>query len=267
MEHICIIHNLARCGGTLFSKCIACLKNIVLLSEIHPESELIFPDQNFNLINQFKLWYAYDLEYFHRVGLITEFRENFIRIFNTCNTHKKQLVIRDWAQLDFIPIPYLNNQKIKFKFSLDNEIKDISNLKHIAIIRNPIDQWLSLKKFNGMEELSVKDYLAGYLRYIKEINNNNITIIKYEDFIEDPISQIKIAAKELKIQFDYDFTNKCFHYNKITGDVIGVNSSGRGIGLMSFEKLPRIDDTKNLTIIKSENLLYEILELTGYKEK
>jgi len=118
-----------------------------------------------------------------------------------------------------------------------------------------------------MEELNVKDYLTGYYKYIEELKINNIKIIKYEDLIEDPITQIKIAAKELEIQFDYDFTNKCFHYNKITGDVIGVNSSGRGIGLLNFEKFPRIDDPKNLTIIKSENLLYEILELTGYEKK
>jgi len=37
MDTIRIIHNLPRTGGTIISKSVSAHKNIILLSEIHPE--------------------------------------------------------------------------------------------------------------------------------------------------------------------------------------------------------------------------------------
>ena len=41
MKKIIIIHNLPRTGGTIISKCIGAQRNVILLSEIHEEGELI----------------------------------------------------------------------------------------------------------------------------------------------------------------------------------------------------------------------------------
>jgi hypothetical protein len=36
METVCIIHQLARSGGTLLNRCLGCMPGILMLSEIHP---------------------------------------------------------------------------------------------------------------------------------------------------------------------------------------------------------------------------------------
>jgi len=41
MDTIMLIHNLPRSGGTIISKCLGAQKNVILLSEIHPEAFLI----------------------------------------------------------------------------------------------------------------------------------------------------------------------------------------------------------------------------------
>ena len=41
MDTIRLIHNLPRSGGTIISKCLGAQKNVILLSEIHPEAFLI----------------------------------------------------------------------------------------------------------------------------------------------------------------------------------------------------------------------------------
>ena len=52
MKIIRLIHNLPRSGGTIISKCISAQKDVVLLSEIHPDgNEMIkkmFPKKNIN---------------------------------------------------------------------------------------------------------------------------------------------------------------------------------------------------------------------------
>ena len=48
-----ILHNLARSGGTLVSKCLGCMDRVALLSEIHP-----LGTQMFNPLTQAHDWYG-----------------------------------------------------------------------------------------------------------------------------------------------------------------------------------------------------------------
>ena len=41
MKTIRLIHNLPRSGGTIISKCLGAQKDVILLSEIHPDGILI----------------------------------------------------------------------------------------------------------------------------------------------------------------------------------------------------------------------------------
>jgi len=44
--------NMARSGGTLFSKCVGCMDGVMLLSEIHPLGTALF-----NPVTQASRWY------------------------------------------------------------------------------------------------------------------------------------------------------------------------------------------------------------------
>ena len=51
-KSIRIYHNLARSGGTVISKCIASMKQITLLSEVHPYIETVNPTYSKDLLSQ-----------------------------------------------------------------------------------------------------------------------------------------------------------------------------------------------------------------------
>ena len=65
-----IIYHMARSGGTLISKCLAVMNNVVLLSEVHPFG-------NINPIAQANKWFHLltkkDLSYVKRSGGLTFF--------------------------------------------------------------------------------------------------------------------------------------------------------------------------------------------------
>ena len=47
-----LIHHMARTGGTLICKCLACMKQVIMLSEIHPLGTRMF-----NPVQQAQTWY------------------------------------------------------------------------------------------------------------------------------------------------------------------------------------------------------------------
>ena len=61
MKTIRLIHNLPRSGGTIISKCLGAQKDVILLSEIHPDGILIskkmgVPRSSFDPVFQSQTW-------------------------------------------------------------------------------------------------------------------------------------------------------------------------------------------------------------------
>ena len=52
MVTIRVLHHMARAGGTLISRCLGCMRNVILLSEIHPHGA-----QYFNALEQAHRWF------------------------------------------------------------------------------------------------------------------------------------------------------------------------------------------------------------------
>ena len=95
-----VMCNLPRVGGTIIGKCLGCMRNIVLLSEIHPAGS-----RQYNPLIQAQEWHnlitAADLHnkqfpFAEAIGLINE----------RSVASGKKLVIRDWAYLDYFHTPW-----------------------------------------------------------------------------------------------------------------------------------------------------------------
>ena len=129
-----VFTGLARAGGTLVSRCLGAMDNIVLLSEIHPHGTHMF-----NPLAQAHDWYG--LVKPEETRRQYDFIESIQLIEQRCRTAGKTLVIRDWAHLDFIGRPFVNNPP--YKLLLTEALAPVFDIVQFALVRHPIDQWVS----------------------------------------------------------------------------------------------------------------------------
>jgi protein O-GlcNAc transferase len=258
-----ILHSLSRSGATLVCRCIGCMSNIILLSEIHPLSSRRASDkgqQSFDPLIQACYWHnilspedisVKQYNYIERIQLIVR----------GCNNNFKQLVIRDFTQIDFIGIPsrlepsyYLRHAKL---------LSDYFDVIPFALVRHPIDMWLSQRTLPHYQSLAIDIFLDGYFEYAQQIQP--IGFIRYEDFIEDPEKQMQIICYKLQIQFDRNFLTHWTSYDKITGDTDQAKSRGAGLNkITSHPRRPIQDDTLNQ--FRANKKYWEALKLLNYHD-
>lgn len=245
--------NYARSGGTIISKCIGSLPNVLLFSEVHP---LLCASGDISL--QAKNWYGIDISASSYKKQISELREKL---------PDKHIVIRDWTFIDFTP----NNFDISPSYKLLNYhvLKEDFEVKPFAIVRDSIDVWLSRGRPNY--------FFKNYLKYIHTLLKEKITIFKYEDFCENPSNFIRYLCEEINIIFSEKWQE--FNFNpKVTGDT--QNPDSRAIHSNKIQKLVRKriasaearQLNRNLCMIKANNLLdypayYDAIEIEKNNNK
>ena len=249
-----IFNSLARSGGTLVCKCIGCMSDVVLLSEIHPLGTHIF-----NPIAQAHDWY----DLVHREDLLGKESIDFVEaiqlIERRCTENSKCLVIRDWSHLDFIGRPYLGQPT--HRMTLIDELSSAFEFYRIALVRHPIDQWLSSCKLTGFKEVSLDNYLCGYLEFAKDIQP--FGFVRYEDFTREPEREMIKICEQLKIVFDNRFKENWMHYTNITGD-----TRSRGLTQIKIVSLPRQPiERELLKEFRASHNYWEILKMLGYHDK
>ncbi|MGI9318498.1 MAG: hypothetical protein ACR2QW_14300, partial [bacterium] len=87
-----ILHNMARSGGTLVSKCLGAMDSVRLFSEIHPKANHV---EYLNLTAQAHRWYG--LATAKDVAAQYSFNEGLRRIHSACESEGVVTVLRDWA--------------------------------------------------------------------------------------------------------------------------------------------------------------------------
>lgn len=208
-----LLHNLPRCGGTVISKCLATMNDNLLLSEIHPQGI-----ERFNPLQQahdwFHLFSQEELENFNNQQLSLIDAIDLIQ--QRSQEYDYNLIIRDWAHLDFFGIPWINYPS--YRLGLAETLATDFHLKQIAILRHPIDQWLSLRRLAVLQgQLTLEGFLRGYLEFAKLAHQ--IGFIRYEDFTIHPDATLKHLCQQLDMTFDPEYRSKWSNYTKITGDI------------------------------------------------
>ena len=130
-----LIHQLARSGGTVISKCIGCMDEVILLSEIHP-----LGTRYFNPLMQAKTWFGLFEE-----GELKNFSEpiktfnDMIRIINDrVEQRDKKLVIRGWNHLDFFPSKFVPDYNYNLKL-----LDDLRHEFNISCRHARMFSWMS----------------------------------------------------------------------------------------------------------------------------
>ncbi len=254
-----ILHNLARAGGTLVSKCLGCMDRIVLLSEIHPQG-----GKYFNPVTQAHQWHkllnAEDREKLKEAKNV-DFTDGIKLIQSRCRQRGDELVIRDWGHLDFMAVPFL--ARAGFRSLLADALGAGFELRRISLVRHPVDEWLSLSKLAVVQgKLSLEMYLRGYLHFAKQ--GLGTGFVRYEDFTREPVWQMKVICEKLQLPFDESFMEKWYDYKKVTGD---TSSQSRGAKLRRIQPLARQPVSPELLEkFRNNDDYWESLKLLGYSD-
>ena len=245
MNDITVMLCFARSGGTLLNRCLGCLPDVTIMSEVNPlgggwgkEGS----DSYTTIKAQAGAWYGIELEN-------VEFASSAVELAGKC----EHLIIRDWSFVNFAPIPQNKNKPPQSLLILD-ELETVCTVKPFAFVRNAIDVYLSRKG-------SLYDFVMAYRTFAQEIVRRNIPIYHYEEFCIDPPAVFKQLCNYIDVQYRDVFTEYLKFLN-VNGDVQGVS---RGKMQNMIAPLPRLQiDPDLLQIIKSHTLLQEVNEMLGY---
>ncbi len=223
-----IVHHMARSGGTIISKCLGCMDDVLLVSEIHPEGS-----RWFDPVLQCHQWFGmFDPEEI-RNGSLTNmpFLEKIARIYEKAYAQKRTLIIRDWTHLDFTAVPFVKNPTYQLTTAM--VLQEWFDVLHVATVRHPIDQWLSLRNLSIMkDQLTIDDFLLGYRKFAEKACE--IGFIRYEDFTLNPSQAMKTLCDQLCVAYDNGFLQKWYLYTTITGD-----TNNQRVPKTSIEAVPR----------------------------
>jgi hypothetical protein len=239
-----IIQHLSCTGGTLISKCLTAMPNVVLLSEVHPLSRLHVdsrPRFAPTDITYLALWGGFPF--------IDELSEKIFRAdIDVISQHVRQLgkylVIREHSHSDFM----VGESPTGFS-TIKELLKEDYPVLSVVTVRHPVDSYLSLLN-NGWVHFvpeTFDEYCRRYLLFIEQ--NEGLPVCKYEEFVQDPETELKALCDALDLPFNEDFED-VFDLNIMSGD------SGRSSAVIAKRERRSYDDSFRT----------ELRESSGYSE-
>ena len=215
-----LIHTLGGCGGTLLSRCIAVLPGVALLSEVNPASVKLFPklDPLYQDRNWLHLLAPEDVEHFSRLDLrdVDCFRALIQAFHDRACASGRHLVIRDYNYIDFIGSPF--KADTPRRLSIYGALPQSVPTACVALVRHPVDQWLSLRKHKVLGSgAGPAEFCDAYAIFLRELRA--AAVFKYEDFVANPDRELQAICRELSLPFAPSFLGDFSTYDSVTGDV------------------------------------------------
>lgn len=216
-----VLHNMARSGGTLISRCIGSMEGMALLSEIHPAGIRFF-----HPLKQAQHWFGLlsSEEVARCRGL--SFLDAIELVWDRCEKSNLVLVIRDWSHLDYTALPFLPYPSYCLKTA--EVLSERFDVVNTATVRHPIDQWLSLSELELMAgRIDIASFLRGYRLFAEQCQQ--IGFVRFEDITSDPDKCLQLLCQRLSLTFDAKYRNNWQTYTKVTGDTPGSSRAGNEI--------------------------------------
>ncbi len=201
-----IIHQLPISGGATMSKCIAVMPTVNFFNNIHPRNQEV-ATYGQNVFFQADQWYRLFSEADKKdlLGKSVDYAEGMRIIHERLEKRGKIMVIRCWSHLDFLGTPFINDPK--GTLALTEALSEAFEIKEVATLCHPVDNWINLQKVLMMQgKLTFDHYIKGYLAFAEKIQN--IPQFQYETFIKNPESEIKKLCEALQIPYDPLFKDR-----------------------------------------------------------
>lgn len=194
-----VLHHWACSGGTLFSKCIAALSDVILLSEIHPYAYLRGPIPQ-STYNPTDIIQQLCLEQNRRDPrlCLAAFNGAIDRLHEECSRQGLALVLRSHSHLDFFIGGTPANAPL-----VSYELKKRHQLCELVTVRHPLDSWLSLKinewdkhfRFSSFDEYCARCQAMLY-------SLQQTPLLRYEEFCSDPERVFTEVCRILNLKYD-----------------------------------------------------------------
>lgn len=230
IEPIRTIHHLSCTGGTLITKCLAAMPNVMVLNEADPLSTMKFKPENPDFTPTDML--ALVRQGNHKVSeelLIQLFVQNLELLQSELALAGKRLLLRDHSHSHFLTGPEVG-QRVSVLGMVAERFPTCS----IVTVRNPLDSFLSLKamtKAGGgiyFTPYTFDEYCRRYLLFLDA--HEGLPIFKYETFVYEPAKTMEQMCADLRLSYSANFS-ETFDVFKFSGD------SGRSG--MTIEPRPR----------------------------
>ena len=214
-EPIRMIHHLSCTGGTLFSKCIASMPNVLILNEINPfilrDLKYFAPSDMVALIKQGDLNFASH-------ELIAELLLAGLEVLRKqCWLNGRVLVLRDHSNSQFLKSKYNPNEPI-----LREVIAEKFPVISLITTRDRENAFRSMKIAGWDRHISPNTFEEYERRHEIFLDRfTGVPVIRYEDFCAYPKEKMQEICEILKLGY-YDNFEEVFHTFKLSGD------SGRG---------------------------------------
>lgn len=227
-EPVRTIHHFACAGGTLFSKCVAAMPNVQLLSEIDPLSvhgrrspqPVFAPSDMATLLAQ-------GTRATDRQGLIELFQAQMRIAYSQTVRKGGYLVLRDHTHSHFC-----SDHEPDVRPTLREMLAQSYEVLSVITVRDPVDSFMSLRR-NGwinFQPATFDGYCHRYLNFLDRYAD--CPRVKYEDFLRDPKTVMREVCDILSLPY-IDTFGSLFSVFKLTGD------SGRsGSRIEARESLP-----------------------------
>ena len=250
-----VIHHLSCTGGTLISKCLAGLPNVALLSEVNPASEIHMKYLPRGFAPTDLLSLAKRGNFPHTDELSEEiFRAEITVLANHAKQFGKHLVIREHSHTDFLEGEILNGASTVRKF-----LQEEHPLLSVVTVRHPVDSYLSLVKlgWNRFIPNTFDEYCRRCTLFINQ--NEDFPTYKYEDFVNDPLAEMKRMCQSLELPFNEGFLD-VFDLGTLSGD------SGRTSHIIEKRERRKFDYEFQKEVNESSSY-QDLCKLMGYELK
>lgn len=204
------IHHFACTGGTVISKCLAALPQVMLISEINPinrHSPKFNPSHPLALLEQrcaaplAESWWR------------REFADQLSLLIDWCREAHCDLLLRDHSHSDYCSGPSWVRQP-----TLLSQLPQSSRVFSVVTLRHPLDSWLGLCHAGWQGQLHPPSLLSYCQRYGIFLNHyEHIPWLYYEDFCREPAWFLELIGEELRLGYDPKVIDK-FPGIQLSGD-------------------------------------------------
>lgn len=214
-EPVRTIHHFSCTGGTLITKCIAAMSNVIVLNEIDLHSKIpnnsngpaVFtPSDVISLLRQGDTAVSNKLISKIFLADLAVVREEQWKIGRT-------VVLRDHSHSHF-----LMGSDVGKSPTLLNLVQSKFPARSVVTVRNPVDSFASMKLQGWHTMFSPSNFEEYCRRYHKFLDAyDGVPIVKYEDFTARPKGTMRELCKLLDLRYNMNF-DKIFSAFKFSGD-------------------------------------------------
>lgn len=206
MKRLRYVHSIGRCGGTVICKCLGAMKDLLLLSEIHPRRS------DFDPLLQAKNWHGFPPEEeYDELARRLSFYGKVAYVLEEAEKRDLRLVVRDWAYQDFYELP-------RYRLTTADALAPLDPTPlAVSIVRHPLQQWLSLLESGFLSgHVDEENYYLG-ARLFAEVASRTRWTLKYEDFAADPHGNLALVCDRLELPYDKNWIYDWGKNSRVTG--------------------------------------------------